>query len=172
MARWRLLVGHYLNTDPPAEIEFKEVDRNTGRQARKVYKVPRHLDPKDPNDHNYPSEGEIIVSNGNNAQGRDIVFIGDPTPDMEPIDDEAKKISQSFIDSGKWTKKEEGMDFGESLIKNFMAKMDQLAIGQQQAVSTAGIDAKAFSDLQGQVKALIEQNAKLQAEAKPTNRRL
>jgi hypothetical protein len=50
--------------------------------------------------------------------------------------------------------------------------MDQLAIGQQQAVSTAGIDAKAFSDLQGQVKALIEQNAKLQAEAKPTNRRL
>lgn len=169
MARWRLLVAHYLMTDPPAEVEFKEVDRNTGRQARKVYKVPRFLDPKDPSDHNYPSEGEIVVCDGNNAQGRDIIFLGDPTPDMEPIDAEAKKISKAFIDSGKWTRKEEGLDFGESLIKNFMAKMEQISLGP---VSASGIDPKAFADLQSQVKSLIDQNAKLQSQLadKPARR--
>jgi len=160
MARWKLMVGHYLNTDPPAEIEFKETDRNTGRQARKVYKVPRVLEPKDPADHNYPELGEIIVCDGNDPQPRDIIFIGDPTPDMEPIDAEAKRISKSFQDSGVWTKKEEGLDFGESLIKNFMAKMEQ---AQFQPVSS-GVDPKAFAELQAQMKALMEQNAKLQAQ--------
>ena len=68
MARWRLQGPHYLMTDPPAEWESKETDRNTGRQARKVYKVGRYLDPKDPSDCNYPELGEIIVCNGNNPQ--------------------------------------------------------------------------------------------------------
>jgi hypothetical protein len=167
MARWKLTVGHYLNTEPPVEIEFKETDRNTGRQARKVYKVPRLLDPKDAADHNYPELGEIIVCDGNNPEPRDIVFLGEPTPDMEPIDAEAKKISQRFIDSGKWTKKEEGLDFGESLIKNFMAKMDQLV----QPISS-GVDPQAFATMQEQMKVLMEQNAKLQSQLldKPTRR--
>jgi hypothetical protein len=156
MARWRLQVAHYLNTDPSEEIEFKETDRNTGRQLRKVYKVPRLLDPKDPQDQNYP--GDIIVCDGNNPQPKDIIFFGEPTNDMEPIDAEAKKITKAFLDSGKWTKKEEGLDFGETLIKNFMAKMEQI---QFQPVSAGGIDPKAFADLQVQVKALMEQNAKL-----------
>lgn len=163
MARWKLLVGHYLLTDPPVEIEFKETDRNTGRQARKVYKVPRHLDPRDPADFNYPELGEIIVSDGNNPQPRDIVFLGDPTPDMEPVDDDARAVTKKFVESGRWTKKEEGLDFGESLIKNFMAKMDQVAM---QPVSANSIDPKVFADLQQQVKTLMEQNAKLQSQSR------
>jgi hypothetical protein len=172
MARWRLQVAHYLYTDPPTEVEFKEVDRNTGRQARKVYPVPRFLNPMDPTDCNYPDE--VVVSDGNNAQGRDIIFIGQPSPDMEPIDDEAKKISKGYIDSGKWTKKEPGLDFGESLIKNFMEKITDLQTGQAAPVSTSGIDPRAFTEMQEQVKALMEQNARLQAQMleKPGRRTL
>lgn len=161
MARWKLLAAHYLNTDPPMEWESKEIDRNTGRQARKVFKVPRLLEPKDPADHNYPELGAIVVCDGNNPGPRDIIFLGEPTADMEPIDAEAKKITQGYIDSGKWKKPEEGMDYGETLIKSFMAKMDQIQI---QPVSVNSIDPKAFADLQDQVKALLEQNAKLQAQ--------
>ena len=161
MARWRLMVGHYLLTDPPTEIEFKETDRNTGRQARVVRTVPRLLEPKDPGDHNYP--GEIIVSDGNNAQARDIIFIGEPTVDMEPVDEEAKRITKKLEESGRWTRPAEGMDFGESLIKNFMEKLDRVAI---QPVSSGGIDPKDFAALQAQVKTLMEQNAQLQSQAR------
>jgi len=157
------MVGHYLLTDPPTEIEFKETDRNTGRQARVVRTVPRHLDPKDPGDHNYP--GEIIVSNGENAQARDIIFLGEPTVDMEPVDEEARQITKSMEAAGKWTRPAEGQDFGESLIKNFMEKLDRVAI---QPVSTSGIDPKAFADLQAQVAALVAQNAALQAKIAET----
>ena len=77
---------------------------------------------------------------------------------MEPIDDEAKKITKSFQDSGKWTKKEEGMDYGESLIKKFMDRMDKMEL---HATPTGGVDQKSFNALQEQVKALMDQNAKL-----------
>src|SRR5262245_32892957 len=108
MARWRLMTAHYLMTNPPAEWEHKETSRETGRQTTVKYKVPRLLEPKDPADHNYPDE--IIVSDGKgNIERRDIIFVGDPTPDMEPIDDEAKKITQGFVDSGRWRKPEEGV---------------------------------------------------------------
>lgn len=163
MARWRLLVAHYLNTEPSAEIEFKEVDQTTGRQARKVYKVPTLLDPKDQADHNYPQDGDIVVCDGNNPQPRDIIFLGQPTADMEPIDAEAIKITQQYIDAGTWNKPEPGLDFGESLIKTFMSKMEKLELNVQ-PVSAGAVDAKAFESLQKQVAALLEQNTKLQTQ--------
>jgi len=151
-------------TDPPVEWEHREVSRETGKQTTMKLKVPRLLEPKDPGDW---TEGEdIVVCNGNNPQRRDIIFVGDPTPDMEPIDDEAKKITKEFIDSGKWKKPEFGVEYGEQLIQSFMEQIVKLqnAPVPVQPVS-AGVDAKAFADLQGQVKALAEQNAKLQAQA-------
>jgi hypothetical protein len=166
MARWKLLGPHYLNTDPPIEIEFKETDRNTGKQARKVYKVPRYMDPKDPSDCN--RDGDCVVCNGTDPLPGDIVITDEPTPDMEAIDAEAKKISAEYWASGKWTKKEEGMDFGESLIKKMMDRMDAM----NASVPAPGVDAKAFADLQAQVKALMEQNAKLTAERTTVSRRL
>lgn len=164
MARWKLNLAHYLMTDPPSQVEFKETDRNTGRQARKVYDIPTYLDPKDPASCNYPDE--VVVCNGNNPQGRDIIFKGDPTADMEPIDDEAKKISKSFIDSGRWAKREDGIEYGESLIKTFMEKISQLQIGSAPPVAVPAIDPEAFATLQAQVKLLTEQNAKLQAQTR------
>lgn len=50
-----------------------------------------YLDPDDPSLCNYP--GEIIVSTKEDpAFPKDIVFVGKPSFDMEPIDDEAHTI--------------------------------------------------------------------------------
>lgn len=93
MARWKLTAGHYLPV-PGNEWEQKETDQMTGKQARKVYIVPQYLDPKDKADQNYPADDMIVVAlQGTAHQPRDIIFTGDPTPDMEPLDDEATAIS-------------------------------------------------------------------------------
>lgn len=97
MARWRLTAAHYLKV-PGTEWEYKEVDMTSGRQARKVFPVPLHLDPNNPSDCNYP--GDIIVKQGK-GEPRDIIFEGPPTPDMEPLDDEAEAISAKWRE--KWS---------------------------------------------------------------------
>jgi len=89
MARWRLTSAHYLNV-PGTEWEYKETDLNSGRQARRIFPVPMYLNPDWQQDHNYP--GEIIVKQGK-GEPRDIIFEGPPTPDMEPLDEEAEAIS-------------------------------------------------------------------------------
>lgn len=102
MARWRLTAPHYLSV-PGTVWEYKEVDRTTGKQKRVTFDVPMYLNPNDPGDwnHKYGQDfGEIIVSNGNDALPNDIIFSGDPTPDMVPLDPEAAKISASF--AKKW----------------------------------------------------------------------
>lgn len=102
MARWKLIEAHYLNV-PGTTWEAKEVDRSTGRQVKKVFNVPLYLDPKDEADWNYRREqdpdlqdGGIIVCLAGKGRPRDIVFEGDPTPCMIPLDDEATKISLGF----------------------------------------------------------------------------
>src|SRR5881392_1048059 len=100
MARWRLKDKHYLSV-PGIEWEYQETDRETGRRARKIFTVPLYLDPEIQADWNYPEEGAIIVSTKfDPAHRRDIVFTGPPTPDMEPVDDEAEAITQEYVDSG------------------------------------------------------------------------
>ncbi len=115
MARWRLTAPHYLNV-PGTEWEQKETDRVTGKQARKVYPVCLHLDPKLPADHNYPDE--IIVCFAGRGQPRDIIFEGKPTPEMEPLDDEAERISEA--ESKHWIHPIDSLpaagSFGDALI--------------------------------------------------------
>ena len=95
MARWKLDEAHYLNS-PGTSWEQKEVDRMTGKQVRKVYPVPLHLDPNNEADwtHNVDSEdipgGGIMVCWEGKGKPRDIIFIGDPTPAMTPMDEEAR----------------------------------------------------------------------------------
>lgn len=100
MARWRLINAHYINVESyfgqPVEWEYKETDRNTGRANRKMFPVPLYLDPNQPSDHNYPEQGEIIVCYKGKGLPRDIVFLSEPTPEMEPLDEEAEAISASL----------------------------------------------------------------------------
>src|SRR5215472_4405861 len=119
MARWRLKDRHYLNV-PGTTYTYAETDQLTGRRAQKVYPVPLYLDPDIVTDHNYP--GEIIVTNKqDNKYPRDIFFIGSPTPDMIPIDDEAEEITQSFIDRGAWIHPIDSlnMTYSQSMLSEF-----------------------------------------------------
>lgn len=98
--RWRLMTSHYLNV-PGTEWEHNESDRTTGKAVRKLYAVPALLDPRNPNDCN--REGDCVVAHaveGLRNERTDVIFLGDPTPDMEPMNDEAEEISNGLKD--KW----------------------------------------------------------------------
>jgi hypothetical protein len=91
MARFRLTAPHYIRLAEPTYWEAKEQDNTTNRMVRKQYEVPSYLNSEDLSSCNYP--GEIIVSTKKDpAYPRDFVFLGPPTRDMEPLDDEAKKM--------------------------------------------------------------------------------
>lgn len=172
MARWRLTQPHYLNV-PGTEWEYKETDRTSGRQGRKIFDVPLLLDPNDSTCYNYP--GECVVSDGNHPGPKDYIFLGPPTPDMDPMDDEAEKISASLAD--KWKHPIEslpGQGYSQSLLADFQT---QLAAAMAQTpiqkvagpVSAGSVDPAAFAALQEQVAQLMARNAELEAEkpAKP-----
>lgn len=168
MARWRLMQPHYINV-PGTEWEYKEVDRTSGRQARKVFEVPLYLSPNEVSDHNYP--GEVVVAQGPSAQAKDYIFLGEPTPDMEPLDDEAKKISAAC--APKWKHPIESLsgNFGASLISNFEKQIAATLAGNAATaatpVSTKGIDPEAFAKLQERMALLEARNAELEAIAIP-----
>jgi hypothetical protein len=129
MARWKLTEPHYLNS-PDCYWEQTETDRESGKQKRKKYMVPIHLNPNDPSDWNYKSgqqhisqggnaftDGDIIVCHEGKGEPRDIVFTGDPTPGMEPIDDEAKKISADMCDKYGWLKPKDERTFADTMLE-------------------------------------------------------
>src|SRR5262245_3142990 len=175
MARWRLLEPHYLNV-PGTEWEYKESDRETGRQARRIYPVPLYLDPKYHQDINDRENEWVVVSHAyDKAHHRDYVFVGSPTPNMEPIDEEAERISQGHIDRGDWVHPIESlnMTYSQSVLSEFEQRIAQLVVDKANQskpfdpppnVSTAGVSQKQFDELQGMVKQLMEQNASLQAQ--------
>lgn len=180
MARWRLTDRHYLQV-PGTEWEYKESDRETGRQARKVYEIPLYLDPKDPADWNYRSDESIIVANKlDPAFRRDILFVGPPTPDMEPLDDEAREISQGYIDSGAWKHPIDNinMTYSQSVLSDFERQLAQTLanlnqkIATPQSVSLGGVSTEAFEKLQQQVAALMERNAQLEEAVVEKRRRV
>jgi len=157
MARWRLNAAHYLNV-PDTEWEYKETDRTSGRQGRKLFVVPRLLDPNDPNDQNYP--GEVIVCDApSRTDPKDYQFSGQPTPDMEPLDDAAQAITDSI--KHKWVHPIESLpgqgDYSASLVKLFEAEM--LKAKDANPVSAKGASADDVAELKRQVEALTQQLA-------------
>ena len=107
MARWKLGSAHHLNCVQASQWEYIEEGRKGGSR-RKRFDVTTYLDPKDPNawtrmwGANDDKEGEIIVCFPGKGEAGDIEFLGDPTPEMFPIDDEAKVISATFADHWRY----------------------------------------------------------------------
>jgi hypothetical protein len=173
MARWALKDKHYLNV-PGTEWEYKETDRDTGRQRRMVLGVPLYLDPKDSADWNDRANEMIVVTNKYDpAHPHDHVFVGDPTPDMDPMDDEANAISQSFIDRGAWLHPIDSlnMTYSQSILSNLEQQIVEAVKSSVKAapvevpnVSASAVTKKQFDDLQNLVKQLTEQNASMQAQ--------
>lgn len=178
MARWRLTDGHYLNV-PGIEWEYKESDRETGRQARKIYHVPLYLNPKNREDWNYPQDEAIIVTNKeyHPEHPRDIYFVGPPTPDMEALDDEAREISQGYHDRGQWKHPIEKLDmtYSQSILSEFEQQLVAKLAGSPQPLpntSVKGVDPAEFAKMQEQLAELMEQNMKLKEQAQKPARRL
>ena len=131
MARWKLVTAHYLSC-PGTEWEHSETNLQTGKATRKRFSVPRYLDPKDSADWNVRlggskesgnAVGEIIVCHEGKGMPEDIVFLGDPTPDMIPVDEEAKAISAKFEERWKFNPQTDMPgEFSQSLI-NQMEKV-------------------------------------------------
>ena len=128
MARWKLMGPHYLNVEG-TEWEYKETDRKTGREIRKKLPVPMFLDPRDPSECNYQwgnrdnQEGEIIVCWKGRGEDRDIVFHGNPTPDMVPLDAEAEEISASFTELWRYKPEVDPGTYSQSLVDRFQIEM-------------------------------------------------
>lgn len=172
MARWRLNAAHYLNV-PGTEWEYTEISRTSNKQARVRYPVCLFLDPKDGADHNYP--GEIIVAHtADRAFRNDIIFTGPPTPDMEPLDDEAQAITDATAKN--WIHPIESLpgqgDYSQSLLRVFEMQMKALAEGK--SISPAPNQTVApseFETLKKQVADLMDANAQLSlklTEPKPS----
>jgi len=137
MARWKLTEPHYLSV-PTERWEHTTSDSRTGKPIRKMFRVPKHLDPRLEDDWNVRingMDGEIHVC----YEGKDdprypdraIVFEGNPTPGMLPLDDEAKEISGQF----SWTPTQ-GID-EESQRHSFYAKLGDTLIDQMTELKVA-----------------------------------
>ena len=174
--RWRLINAHYINVIVDGQRsgwEYQEQSRQTGRMIRKKYDVPMLLEPKDQADHNYPELGLIIVCRGEPDRGyeRDFQFFGEPTPDMEPMNEEAQAITDSL--KGKWAHPIEGLssNYGDVILQTFEQQLrDAMARGvsqgqaQPQQAQSVGPDIAAqLKAMQDRMAALEQENLKLQA---------
>lgn len=167
-ARWKLMQKHYIKV-PGTTWEYRETG-NTGRQVRKVLEVPMYLDPDDPADHNYKADGWIIVANAESDEyQRDIVFIGDPTPDMVPINAEAIAISAKF--QAKWGAP--AADIGEEgftgALLNSLTETLQ-AFNASQKPSGFAVDDDKFNKLMEMNASLMKMNEALLAKLEPARR--
>lgn len=144
MARWKLMAPHYLKVED-CEWEYQEIDRKTNRQVRRKFQVPMLLDPRDPSywtnkwGREDDAEGEIIVCFADKGDSRDIVFFGDPTPDMMPIDDEAKAISASFTERWSYKPETDEGSYSQSLVDKFQLEMATKE-SVQPPIQIAGMD--------------------------------
>lgn len=160
MARWKLVVSHYLNC-PDTEWEYNETDRITGRPKRTRFSVPRYLDINDPgcwtnswgNKDN--ADGEVIVCHEGKGEPRDQIFFGDPTPDMIPVDDEARAISATFEQHWSYKPDTAEISYSQSLVDDLQAKRAEMEARPQQ-VEIAGL-----GDLVASIAAMAKQNQDL-----------
>lgn len=168
MARWKLMTSHYLNTADKTEWEYREISNVTNKEVRRRRLVPRYLDVNDPGDWNNrfgdigvsrggsgaDGQGEIIVCQDGKGNPSDIVFFGDPTPDMAPLDDEAREISASFTDRWAYKPDTAEISYSQSQAERITAMIQTEA----KQIEVPGLNEMAASIAQ-----LAQQNAELLA---------
>lgn len=159
MARWKLLNAHYLQTRD-TEWEYKEVDRTTGRPKRTVFPVPRLLDPAQPSDWTHRDgrdEGEIIVCHEGKGEAKDITFFSEPTPDMLPLDAEAKTITAKL--GAKWKHPIESLpgSYADAVLDDFQKQLAEVQ-AQNQTPKNEGV-----TELLTAMAAMMKQNQEMMA---------
>ena len=162
MARWRLTEPHYLYTDPGTKWEYIETDRATGRQVRKQYDVPTYLHHESEADWTDKVNGLVVVSDGHNAQPKDIIFKGDPTPGMYPLDDEATALTVKF--KAKWGLPDQIFSlnnpgsYSTNLADHFVQQQDKV---NMQMADLAQRNAQGFDQFMQSMTAMMQQNQKI-----------
>lgn len=160
MARWKLLAAHYLKTDD-TEWEYKEMDQSTGRERRKQVKVPRYVDINDPGDwtnrwgNKDNAQGEIVVCLEGKGEKGDITIFQDPTPDMSPVDDEAREISSRFAKQWEYNPVIDEGSHSQSLIDRFESEMRDIK------EKPATVEVAGLGDLIAAMAAMTVQNAEI-----------
>jgi hypothetical protein len=144
MARWRLTEPHYLNVEG-TKWEYSEIDRITGRPKRQQFDVPLYVDPNNEADVlQFGSREEgLVVSDGQGAKAKDLVFKGSPTPGMVPLDDDARAKSAKFKKIWEPAVEDEqgnAISFSSKLEGKFMSQMAELQAGMQQASQVKGLE--------------------------------
>lgn len=144
MARWRVTAKHYINArqfGEPTQWVREETNRDTGRAFRRTFDVPLYIDPEDPICINKNLGICVVASEGSEMPG-DIILLGPPTPDMEPMDDDARKVTAA--ESAKWKDPINalpihiGEDFGAQLLNMLTAQMNTVAKVPNTSLAGAG----------------------------------
>ena len=172
--RWSLRNAHYLLVPElpdgtKVEWEHKETARESGRTVRKLFGVPMLLDPKDSADCNYP--GEVIVAHaveGCHNLRNDYIFLGEPTPEMEPLNDEAQAISDSL--QKKWQHPIDTLPVNGGMSSDEQAFMEKMMLGFAKQVGTALPQANASvpdPEKEEMMARLAKLEALIAAQAKP-----
>lgn len=158
MARWELTDKHYIHGHWPGEDknswQFTETNMETGRVARKLFTVPAFL------------EKGIIVSQ-DERNPREFEFLGPPTPEMLPLDDEAQAITDKERERARWEHPindlpGQGGGMNEAILQRLTEALDNISrnqpIQQQAAIPAGSVSRAEFELLQAQ---LLEVQAQL-----------
>lgn len=165
MARWRLTQPHYMPV-LGTEWEYKETTKE-GRQHRRMFAVPLHLDPDNAADWNYKDIGIVVFLEGSEGTKgpHDYIFVGQPTPDMEPLDDQAMAISKELEPT--WRHPIETIE-GPGYSHNILTKLEEMLAAVMKNNPIPKADAvqappDLLAQMQAQVEAVLKQNAELAA---------
>ena len=128
MARWKLTAKHYLHAlqyGQPSEWQREEINVQSGRAFRKTYPVPMFIDPDDPHCINRHLGYCVIATEGSDQPGDLIVSNFKPTPDMEPLDEEARQLSEA--ERSHWINPIDGLSptMGEDFANQLLAALQQ-----------------------------------------------
>lgn len=165
MARWRVTAKHYINAKQFGEDTTwvrEETNRDTGRAFRRTFVVPLYIDPEDPICINKNTGYCVVATDGAEMPG-DIIILGPPTPDMEPLDDDARAITKA--ESVKWKDPINslpisiGDDFGNQLLAMLTSQFNSVAA--QPNTSLKGAGPSEIDELKKMLVAQQEQIAKL-----------